>query len=62
MGWDSPSDIRVLPKKLNPNDCFFGYDNDRTMVRIAWMNLILHDLDFPRIDQLDSLSKQLPTI
>jgi len=50
----------VLPKKLNPNDCFFGYDNDRTMVRIAWMNLILHDLDFPRIDQLDSLSKQLP--
>jgi type I restriction enzyme M protein len=50
----------VLPKKLNPNDCFYGYDNDRTMVRIAWMNLILHDLDFPRIDQLDSLSKQLP--
>jgi type I restriction enzyme M protein len=50
----------MLPKKLDPNECFFGYDNDRTMVRIAWMNLILHDLDFPRIDQLDSLSKQLP--
>jgi type I restriction enzyme M protein len=50
----------MLPKKLDPNECFFGYDNDRTMVRIAWMNLILHDLDFPEIDQLDSLSKQLP--
>jgi type I restriction enzyme M protein len=50
----------TLPEGLDPNECFFGYDNDRTMVRIAWMNLILHDLDFPKIDQLDSLSKRMP--
>jgi type I restriction enzyme M protein len=50
----------TLPEGLDPNECFYGYDNDRTMVRIAWMNLILHDLDFPKIDQLDSLSKQMP--
>lgn len=49
----------TLPEGLDPNDCFYGYDNDRTMVRIAWMNLILHDLDFPKIDQLDSLSKRM---
>ena len=49
-----------LPVGLDPNKCFFGYDNDRTMVRIAWMNLILHNLDFPKIDQLDSLSKRMP--
>ena len=49
-----------LPVGLDPNECFFGYDNDRTMVRIAWMNLILHNLDFPKIDQLDSLSKRMP--
>lgn len=50
----------TLPEGLDPNECFYGYDNDRTMVRIAWMNLILHDLDFPKIDQLDTLSKRMP--
>ncbi|QDV21271.1 putative type I restriction enzymeP M protein [Gimesia panareensis] len=50
----------ALPEGLDPNECFFGFDNDRTMVRIAWMNLILHELDFPRIEQLDSLSKRMP--
>jgi type I restriction enzyme M protein len=49
----------TLPEGLDPNDCFYGYDNDRTMVRIAWMNLILHDLEFPKIQQRDSLSKGL---
>jgi len=43
----------------NFNACFRGYDNDRTMVRIAWMNLLLHELDSPEIHQLDSLSKRL---
>ena len=38
---------------------FRGYDNDRTMVRIAWMNLVLHDLESPEVHQLDTLSKQL---
>lgn len=43
----------------NFNSIFHGYDNDRTMVRIAWMNLVLHGLDSPEIHQLDSLSKSL---
>ncbi len=29
------------------------------MVRIAWMNLILHDLESPEVHQLDALSKRL---
>lgn len=36
---------------------FEGYDNDRTMVRIAWMNMVLHGIDQPRIFRGDSLSK-----
>ncbi|MEI2612226.1 MAG: class I SAM-dependent DNA methyltransferase [Candidatus Promineifilaceae bacterium] len=37
---------------------FEGYDNDRTMVRIAWMNMVLHGIERPRIFRGDSLSKQ----
>ncbi|MCE5280360.1 MAG: class I SAM-dependent DNA methyltransferase [Planctomycetaceae bacterium] len=50
----------MLSKRVDLNECFVGFDNDRTMVRIAWMNLILHELDFPRIEQRDSLSKRMP--
>lgn len=46
-------------EKLPLDAMFTGYDNDRSMVRIGWMNLILHGLEFPRIEQLDSLSKRL---
>lgn len=34
-----------------------GYDNDRTMVRIGWMNLILHKLDDPHMSLQDTLGK-----
>jgi type I restriction enzyme M protein len=37
---------------------FVGLDNDRTMVRIGWMNLVLHGLENPCIFQADSLSKR----
>ncbi|NBC48317.1 MAG: N-6 DNA methylase, partial [Gammaproteobacteria bacterium] len=37
-----------------------GLDNDRTMVRIAWMNLLLHGIEAPDVEQLDSLSKRMP--
>ncbi|MCP5523414.1 MAG: SAM-dependent DNA methyltransferase [Verrucomicrobiales bacterium] len=47
-------------EKLPLDTCVTGYDNDRTMVRIGWMNLILHGLEFPRIEQRDSLSKRMP--
>jgi type I restriction enzyme M protein len=46
-------------KKYDFSAVFRGYDNDRTMVRIAWMNLLLHDVEFPEIHQLDALSKRL---
>lgn len=41
-----------------------GIDNDRTMARIGWMNLVLHDIDNPRLLQGDSLSsrKGKPTL
>jgi type I restriction enzyme M protein len=64
LEWDGTphnTDKRVWPKgkSIDLNASFHGYDNDRTMVRIAWMNLILHGLEFPSVTQLDSLSKQL---
>ena len=63
LEWDG-TPHGVLPvwpggKQINFNDLFHGYDNDRTMVRIAWMNLILHDLESPEVHQLDALSKRL---
>ncbi len=36
---------------------YVGLDNDRTMVRIGWMNMILHGIDNPQIHQRDSLGK-----
>jgi type I restriction enzyme M protein len=38
--------------------CFVGIDNDRTMARIGWMNLVLHHIHNPRLMQGDSLSKR----
>lgn len=63
LEWDgTPHD--VLPVWPDGADfdfspLFRGYDNDRTMVRIAWMNLILHAIESPEVHQLDSLSKRL---
>lgn len=39
---------------------FVGLDNDRTMARIGWMNLVLHDMTDPHLYQADSLSKRDP--
>lgn len=38
------------------NDTFFGYDFDITMIRIALMNMILHGIKNPQIEQIDTLS------
>ncbi len=63
LEWDgTPHDLLpVWPEgeQYNFSNLFRGYDNDRTMVRIAWMNLILHELETPEVHQLDSLSKRL---
>lgn len=34
---------------------FYGFDFDRTMVRLGWMNMIQHGLKEPKIDYADTL-------
>lgn len=63
LEWDgTPHDVLPVWPENKEHDfsrLFHGYDNDRTMVRIAWMNLVLHDLESPEVHQLDALSKRL---
>ena len=40
------------------NHMFFGYDMDRTMLRIGAMNMMTHGIDNPYIEYRDSLSDQ----
>ncbi|MDO5292107.1 MAG: class I SAM-dependent DNA methyltransferase [bacterium] len=40
------------------NDMFYGFDMDRTMLRIGAMNMMLHGVDNPNIEYKDSLSEQ----
>lgn len=37
---------------------FYGYDMDETMVRIGLMNLMMHGISTPNIEQKDTLSKK----
>jgi type I restriction enzyme M protein len=39
------------------NNMFYGYDMDRTMLRIGAMNMMLHGVDNPNIEYRDSLSE-----
>jgi type I restriction enzyme M protein len=39
------------------NETFYGYDFDQTMARIATMNMMLHGIEQPNIDRIDTLSK-----
>ena len=45
--------------ELLKSEYFTGFDNDRTMVRIGWMNMILHGIENPRVQRRDSLGKGL---
>lgn len=40
-------------------DFFTAFENDQTMARIGWMNMILHGVENPRVFWRDSLSKRL---
>ena len=40
------------------NGMFYGFDMDRTMLRIGAMNMMLHGVDNPNIEYKDSLSEQ----
>ena len=42
------------------NHMFYGYDMDRTMLRIGAMNMMTHGVDNPKIEYRDSLSDQNP--
>lgn len=39
------------------NDTFYGYDFDNTMLRIGSMNMLLHGVENPHIENRDSLSE-----
>lgn len=41
---------------------FFGFDIDQTMVRIGLMNLMLHGIKVPQIENIDTLSKKYDQI
>ena len=50
----TPDEFDAVHKGLN----YVGLDNDRTMVRIGWMNMILHGIQNPQIHQCDSLGRR----
>lgn len=45
-------------KKILDEESLYGYDIDRTMVRIAVMNLMMHGITNPKITGEDTLSKR----
>lgn len=48
-------------KKLQENT-FFGFDIDQTMVRIGVMNLMMHGIKVPNIENIDTLSTRYEEI
>ncbi len=44
--------------KILKEKTFYGYDTDESMVRIALMNLMMHGITHPNIEQKDTLSKR----
>jgi type I restriction enzyme M protein len=48
--------VQSLKEHFN-NDMFYGFDMDRTMLRIGAMNMMLHGVDNPDIEYKDSLSE-----
>ncbi|MBT7102458.1 SAM-dependent DNA methyltransferase [archaeon] len=55
---DGVSVLTPAKKKILDEDTFYGYDIDRTMVRIALMNLMMHGITNPKISRTDTLSKR----
>jgi len=56
FGGDKISKLEVW-NDLNEKT-FFGFDVDQTMVRIGLMNLMLHGIKIPQIENADTLSKK----
>src|SRR6266700_3701612 len=66
LEWDGTPHRTIhdeLPDKLwnaaMNGEYFVGYDNDRTMVRIGWMNMILHGIESPHVVLRDTLGRSL---
>lgn len=55
-GGEKITDTKIWDK-LN-SKTFFGFDIDQNMVRIGLMNLMLHGIKIPQIENLDSLAKE----
>jgi type I restriction enzyme M protein len=53
-------ETRMTPEQWDHFDkeMFTGFDTDRTMLRISAMNLMLHSITHPRVEYMDSVSKQ----
>lgn len=56
---DNHSDLFLVQglKQHFNNSMFYGFDMDRTMLRIGAMNMMLHGVDNPNIEYKDSLSE-----
>jgi len=52
------STLTPQKKKILDEESLYGYDIDRTMVRIAVMNLMMHGITNPKIVGEDTLSKR----
>jgi len=54
----STSALLTEDVKQSLDSSFHGYDIDVTMVRLGLMNLMMHGIDDPQIDYMDTLSKK----
>ncbi len=54
----STSALLTKDVKEGLDSSFHGYDIDVTMVRLGLMNLMMHGIDDPKIDYMDTLSKK----
>lgn len=55
-----PGDLLESYRDHIQSDMFHGFDFDITMLRIAAMNLLLHNIDAPDIYYMDTLSNRFP--
>lgn len=55
---DGVSTLTAQKKKILDEESLYGYDIDRTMVRIAVMNLMMHGITAPNVVGEDTLSKR----
>lgn len=55
---DGVSTLTSQKKKILDEESIYGYDIDQTLTRISLMNLMMHGITKPNIQQLNTLSKR----